>query len=338
MPVSAQRYHTTHSSLSDRWGHAATYIKSTQSIFVHGGKTDPQGEYSYASAPNTGETLVLDLTGDFSTGEEAWNVIEGGPTVAWHTLDALSSEVVLFGGDGGSVLPVQTRNDSTYLFTTSQNASWHPETIPQPIRKVFSASSASQDAVYITGGEKNDGSGLGYAEAWKVTMDSATARYDSLPDLPTDLVGHQSVLSLNGTIILIGGLIPSASKFLSMTTLYTLDTTSPSAKWQTISLPSSNTPSSRRAHTATLVTSNGKERIYLLGGISGSLQGGQVMDDLWVLDLATGEWEEVSSASGTRKRAEGPEGRYDHVAVAVGDQLLVLGGKLFVAHYHGSTY
>lgn len=59
------------------------------------------------------------------------------------------------------------------------------------------------------------------------------------------------------------------------------------------------------------------------------------MEDLWVLDLATGEWDEVSPAAGKSKRAEGPEGRYDHVAVAVGDQLLVLGGKSFAAPFHG---
>lgn len=299
------------------WGHAATYLPSSNSLLIHGGKTDPTDAYSYSSAPNTGDTLVLDLFKDFTTGNEEWDVIAEGPTVAWHTLDALDESVLLSGGDGGASLPVQTRNDSTYTFTANK---WSPGLTEQPIRKIFSASSASPDAVYITGGEKADGSGLGYAEAWRVT---AGATFEPLPDLPTDLVGHGSVLLRNGTLLLIGGLVPSASRFMEMTTLYTLDTTTLSAIWRTITLGSRNTPPTRRGHTATLGTANGKERIYVLGGVAGSLQGGQVMGDMWVLDLDTGEWEEVSSS---RKRAEQPEGRYDHSAVAVGDQLLVFGG------------
>lgn len=302
-----------------RWGHAAAYIPSSNSFLLHGGKTDPTNAYSYSSAPNTGATLVLDLSKDFSSGKEEWNVIADGPKVAWGTMEALDESVVLFGGDGAGV-PVQTRNDSAYVLSGD---TWLSGTGNQPIRKVFAASSASKGTAYITGGEKNDGSGFGYKEAWRVT-DSGT--YDTLPDLPTDLVGHQSIILSNGTLVLLGGLVPSASRFISMNTLYTLDTTSPAAEWRIITLPTPETPLARRGHTATLVTTGGKDRIFLLGGIAGSLQGGQVMNDLWVLDVASGGWEQVVSPLTRKKRAEQPVRRYDHVSLAIGDQLLVFGG------------
>lgn len=265
---------------------------------------------------------------------------DDGPAVAWHTLDFLSgsgSGILMTGGDGGSDLAIQTRNDSTWLINAetsfTSNVSYQQQTaITQPIRKVFSASSRSVEGntVFITGGEKNDGSGLGYREGWAVTSSNGVT-YTALPDLPTDLVHHQSVMLSNGTLVLLGGLIPSASSFFSMSTVYALDTTKTTSIWQTIGLPTTtkNVPVTRRGHTASLVTdSNGNESIFLFGGISGSLQGGQVLDDIWRLNVATSSWEEVMSNVSTRKRGVGedPGARFDHVAVAVDQHLLVFGG------------
>jgi hypothetical protein len=335
-------FDSPHSRLVRRWGHRAAFIDSSQTLIIHGGKSDPTSSYSYTSAPNTGETLYLDLSQDTSSTEPKWTVIrDDGPTVAWHTLDFLESGsrggLLVTGGDGGSELAIQTRNDSTWLITPNpdytSNISYHQQTnLVQPIRKVFSASSRSGDGdtVFITGGEKNDGSGLGYKEVWAV-MDSDGLEYTALPDLPTDLVHHQSVMLGNGTLVLIGGLIPSGSAFLSLSTLYTLDTTKPSSSWKIINFPATSpkVPTTRRGHTATLVKdSKGKETIFLIGGISGSLQGGYVLDEMWRLDVETGVWDEVQATGSARKRGEGesPSGRFDHVAVAVGQQLLVFGG------------
>ena len=325
-----------------RWGHRAAYIESSQTLIVHGGKSDPTSSYSYTSAPNTGETLSLDLSTNSSTVSVAWKVIrKDGPTVAWHTLDFLDGgsegELLVTGGEGGSALALQTRNDSTWIISPNPSftgtVSYQQETnVVQPIRKVFSGSSRSVDGktVFITGGEKNDGSGLGYKEAWAVASSNGVT-YTSLPDLPTDLVHHQSVMLANGTLILIGGLIPSASSFLSLSSLYTLDTTKAASGWNAMSLrTSTDFPTSRRGHTATLVTdSDGNDFIYVVGGISGSLQGGSVLDDIWRLDVAKSSWEEVSSIASQRKRAGGddPSARFDHIAVAIDQQLLVFGGR-----------
>lgn len=323
-----------------RWGHRAAYIESSQTLIIHGGKSDPTSSYSYTSAPNTGETLSLELSKDGSVANVDWTVIRSdGPTVAWHTLDFLDDgsggELLMTGGDGGSSLALQTRNDSTWLVNASSsftdNVSYQQQTnVIQPIRKVFSASSRSVDGktVYITGGEKNDGSGLGYREAWAVTATNGVA-FTALPDPPTDLVHHQSVILANGTLVLIGGLIPSDSAFLSLSIVYTLDTTKETSAWNTVDLQTGKVPATRRGHTATLVTdSKGNEIIYLVGGISGSLQGGQVLADIWRLDIAKGSWEEVVLTASTRKRAEGddPNVRFDHIAVAIDQQLLVFGG------------
>jgi len=331
-------------------------------------------QYTYSSAPNTGETLVLDCSNAWKTqeAENKWKVIGDGkgPEVAWHTMDSLGDEVLLFGGDGGIDLPIQTRNDSTWFINLNNNSkspsssnsvvpnvSYEQQTTTsQPIRKIYSASSASSDhqTVFLTGGEKADGSRLGYNEAWSITSTMSSQRsvtYTPLSPLPSDLVHHQSILLANGTLILLGGYIPSASSFLPLNTMYVLDTrNAATASWRTVVLPSSSsTPKSRRGHTASVITAkDGTERFLLIGGMTSA----DVLDDIWLLDPSKGEWKRVDGGldevdASERRRAErkggrkrdsqgalgkrdemgGPGGRYDHIAQVIDGQVVIFGGK-----------
>ncbi|KAJ9117614.1 hypothetical protein QFC22_004464 [Naganishia vaughanmartiniae] len=329
--------------------------------------------YSYSSAPNTGETVVLDCSNTWTTTDanEKWIVVGdgGGPEVAWHTMDLLGERVLVFGGDGGVTMPIQTRNDSTWLINlasstpiTSANSSTmsygQQTTSDQPIRKIYSATSASPDhqTIYPTGGEKADGSGLGYKETWSVTISSQQiVTYKELPPLPTDLVHHQSILLSNGTLLLLGGYIPSTSSFLPMSEAYMLDTSdTQDALWRTVAFHTSSQPAARRGHTASLIAAqDGTEQILLIGGTSSSNPSasasgqGEVLEDIWILDPARGEWREISGNEqvntgkrqegpgkretrdvlGKRGEVAGPGARYDHIAQVIGGQIVVFGGK-----------
>lgn len=293
--------------------------------------------------------------------------------MAWHTMDSFDDgNVLVFGGDGGVEMPIQTRNDSTWLISltkatatslatpVSSNVAYTQQsTSNQPIRKIYAASSAFKDhqTIYLTGGQKADGSGLGYSEAWLVTLSSQQmATYTPLPSLPTDLVHHQSILLSNGTLILLGGYIPSTSSFLPLNQAYVMDTsnTATTTPWRTMVFSSSSSsPVARRGHTATLITAeDGTEQIVLIGGVASpspsSPDERDVLDDVWILDPARGEWQQISNGQSVsvrnieedpkeadvKRRVErdvsgGPGGRYDHTAQVVGGQVVVFGGKHF---------
>ncbi|KAJ9092931.1 hypothetical protein QFC21_006643 [Naganishia friedmannii] len=223
---------------------------------------------------------------------------------------------------------------------------------------MYSASSSTSDhqAIYLTGGEKADGSGLGYAEVWSITISpQQDAIYTAFPPLPTDLLHHQSVLLSNGTLLLLGGYIPSTSQFLSMDKAYVLDTNHiGTASWRTAGSLGPSAPRARRGHTASLIiTEDGTEKIILIGGTSSlnpsaSESGeGKVLDDIWILDPARGAWQEIINdqsvrirnieedlsegkglwrGKGKRAVSGGPGGRYDHIAQVIGGQVVVFGG------------
>ncbi|KAJ9104935.1 hypothetical protein QFC19_003730 [Naganishia cerealis] len=333
-------------AIDARWGHRSAYLSDSQTLLVHGGKIDPDGAYTYSSAPNTGETVMLDCSSAWETAAASSQWYEGtghqqGPEVTWHTMDVVQGQVVLFGGDGGANMPIQTRNDSTWLLSagsigmaTTSVSYKQQSTGSQPIRKNHAASSSSVDGktVYLTGGEKADGSGLGYAEAWAVTLnhidtigtssnnnETDTITFAPLPSLPTDLIHHQSISLSNGTILLLGGYIPSTSSFLPFDTVYALDPGRGST-WRRAGLTADGKePTARRGHTATrVVTTDGSERIVLIGGVgsvnpAAAADQEDVLDDVWMLDPAQGKWQQVEEgvASGRKRAVQAPEGSAD---------------------------
>ncbi|KAJ9092930.1 hypothetical protein QFC21_006642 [Naganishia friedmannii] len=122
-------------AIDARWGHRSTCLPDSHLLLIHGGKTDPSKQYTYSSAPNTGQTVVLDCSYSWTTEEvdKKWTVLgsdgRGGPEVAWHTMDLLGRRVLVFGGDGGVEMPIQTRNDSTWLIDLISSTSTASSTL-----------------------------------------------------------------------------------------------------------------------------------------------------------------------------------------------------------------
>lgn len=92
---------TLHVGLNNRWGAAFTIVSNT--LYIHGGKTDPSNAYSYTSAPTTNDLFALDLSTSFALDAPPWRLLSGvdlpnspqGPALAWHTLTAYSEDAIL---------------------------------------------------------------------------------------------------------------------------------------------------------------------------------------------------------------------------------------------------
>ncbi|WVQ65840.1 uncharacterized protein L199_004018 [Kwoniella botswanensis] len=320
-------------NVTPRWGHAAAYIPSPPTLIIQGGKTDPSSSYTYSSSPNTGETLILPLTSSFSTSSAPFTSLNlpSAPTSAWHTLTPLSSEgegiwkLLSFGGDGGTAEAVQTGSNSAWIMDVKTdgpevNYTRQESGNGQPMRRIYhSTSSTSEDGqVYITGGLKDDGSGVTFSDVY--SFDSSTSSFSPLPSLPIRLYHHSSILLPNGTLLALGGAYTSPSTggatLQPYSRIYTLDTTSSSASWTERQIPGPM-PEGRRG--ASLVMNEDGSKVFLFGGANAGL--GDVYGDSWEFNLADGTWKEVTTAG------QGPKARYDHTAVAIGgNQIAVFGG------------
>ncbi|KAH7886407.1 hypothetical protein F5I97DRAFT_1880096 [Phlebopus sp. FC_14] len=73
---------------TSRWGQAAAVLEDT--LYVHGGMTDPYNTYSYTSAPEISDILSLNLSVSFSSASPPWQLLsaDSSPALAWHTLSA----------------------------------------------------------------------------------------------------------------------------------------------------------------------------------------------------------------------------------------------------------
>lgn len=319
-------------TFGSRWGQAAAYIPSPPSVLISGGKTDSSAAYTYTSALNSGDVVVLPLTDSFPLASAPFALVDiAGPSYAWHTLAPLQQtdgnwSVLSFGGDGGSSEAMQTVSDSTWLMTASSNMSAIQATQQaegwgsQPMRRIHHsiASPSAGGQVFITGGEKDDGSGSVFSEAY--CFDGTTSTFSALPSLPQGLFHHVSALLQNGTLVVLGGVYTSSETSnpttLPLTTVYTMDTSINPMGWTTTTL-GGIAPSGRRGAGAALVDDGSK--LLIFGGASSDLS--TAYDDIWTLDLGTLGWTE-EQGSGTA-----PSGRYDHSVLGIGSQqVLVLGG------------
>ena len=159
------------------------------------------------------------------------------------------------------------------------------------------ASPIAGGQVFITGGEKDDGSGSVFAEVY--CFDVTTSTFAALPSLPQALFHHVSALLPNGTLVVLGGAYSSSETSnpttLPFTTVYTMDTSATSTGWTTSTI-GGTTPSGRRGAGATLIDDGSK--LLLFGGASSDLT--TVYGDMWTLDLGNLGWTE-EQASGTGK-------------------------------------
>ncbi|WRT67837.1 uncharacterized protein IL334_004811 [Kwoniella shivajii] len=318
------------STVISRWGHAAAYIPSPPTLVIQGGKTDPSSLYTYSSSPNTGETLLLPLDSGFASSYAPITSLEtpSAPTSAWHTLSALSSsdgswQLLYFGGDGGTSEPVQTGYDSSWISSINPSgptASFTRQASGngQPMRRIYHSDSSANGKVYISGGMKDDGSGATFSEVY--IYDSSTTTFSSLPSLPIGLYHHSSMLLPNGTLLALGGAYTSpvtgGAALQSYSTIYSLDTSSSSPTWTAIHT-SGNVPEGRRG--ASVVLNDDGNKAFLFGGADAAL--GEVYGDGWEFDLGNCAWKQVTTSDSS------PGARYDHIAVGVGgNQVVIFGG------------
>ncbi|KAJ3533256.1 hypothetical protein NM688_g7307 [Phlebia brevispora] len=311
---------------TSRWGQAVALVEDT--LFIHGGHTDPYNSYSYTSAPVNNDLFSLSLSSAFSLSSPPWSNISGcsgcsaaqGPTVAWHTLTPFNtSSLLLFGGDAGpnSPPPVPDNPDSAVLLSnvssstpvwTSEAQSWANE----PIRRIYHTASSAGGKVYMVGGQKDDGSGIAFSDHY--VFDPAIPSFSSLPsaNAPPDITGHQAIVTSDGRLLVFGGYSPSQKTLIPFTTGWSLDTTQASLSWTSVSISSSTVPSSRRGFAATLVDGG---KVVIHGGADADMQ--TTYDDGWVLDTSQSpmSWSSVSVLAQL-----GP--RRDHSAVGLGSLVL----------------
>jgi len=329
--------------LMNRWGQAVAYIPSPPAIILHGGKSDTSNAFSYTSAPNSPEMNYISLTSSFAASSPPIVTLKSpdSPAYAWHTITPISNtdgkwSFLSFGGDAGPGEPTQTQSDSAWYMTLdpiSQTADWQRQASGwgnQPSRRIYHSAVGGGGKVYITGGLRNDGSGIGFAETY--TFDSASGFTQSSP-LPRAVYHHGSVLLPNGTLVVLGGVsinmasgVPAAQP---LSTISILDTTAMGGIWTEHAI-SGISPSPRRGM-ATVLSNDGKE-IFVNGGASTTFD--EIYSDTWVLNLETLSWRQAGQTGVAGRRTVArqmvgdPGGRYDHSAVLGPDgQVVILGGK-----------
>ncbi|CAO1613767.1 unnamed protein product [Sympodiomycopsis kandeliae] len=339
--VSAQ---TTNPAAS-RWGQSSSLLSSL--FVVHGGKTEGTtgGGYTYTSGPNSADLLALDLSNNFAVGSGSsppWQVISPGvatdstasannatsPAVCFGTLAPISSTaLILFGGDGAPVVPVQTRNDSLYsveLSSSSNNtytATWTKadSSWSEPMRRTYASSESNSDGdFWLIGGEKADGSGASFDEAWTVSTSGSSHAFSPLQPPTGSIVGQTSTLLSDGTLLLLGGQ-DTNGQLHSFDSVVTYDTKK--GHWQTVNVTTSGSgipPVPRRGHVAVSLPS---QRIFMHGGSSDTSMT-TALGDAWILDWSSNppRWSQIDMDAG------GPTARFGHSAVAYGRKVVMAFG------------
>jgi hypothetical protein len=243
--------------------------------------------------------LALDLGFPFSVSAPPFRQINAdGPSYAWHCLAPLGDDrpLVVFGGDGGPSLPVQTNADSTWLLgvdysngrveslsSTHESGAW----ASQPVRRIYHSCASSGSKVLITGGLKNDGSQIAYSDVYAFSGTS----FKAMPSLPRPTYHHITLLLPNGTLVVFGGLstVDSETDLQSLEAIWTLDTGSSEAQWQSVAV-AGRAPEPRRGAAASLDRA-GSAAVMIGGALRGL---NDALAETWRLELGdTPKWTEV---------------------------------------------
>lgn len=315
--------------IRNRWAQAVAQLDST--LYVHGGLSDPFNSYSYSSAPEISDLLVLDLSMSFNSSSPPWQLFSSNssPFLAWHTLSAFNpTELLLFGGQPGpnSLTVLTGLNDSSGLLSTSNKSGPSFLMEPQnwanePMRRIRHSSSYTSGKVWLIGGEKADGSGNAFSDHYSFSPSGTEfVLLPSSSSAPPDIYGHASLVLPDGRLLVLGGYCASCSSPVPMDTVWSLNTTQSPPVWEKLSISNESLPTPRRDFAA-VVLSNGQVLIH--GGGDAQLQ--TTYSDGWILD--TGQNPMVwNSAAALAQLGQ----RKDHFAVQAGGYVLFCFGEL---HY-----
>jgi hypothetical protein len=236
----------------------------------------------------------------------------------------------VFGGDAGPSLPISTNADSAWLLTspspdkpgsspTLSTVTWTNETLGwanEPIRRVYHSASGVYGNVWIIGGSKDDGSNIAFNETWYFDPGSVSSFPSFSLVTPSgggelyDILGHASILLVNGTLVVFGGWSPSRNELLPFSSIWMIDTKTPRAGWTVVTL-SGSAPQPRRNFASALLGGN---KIIIHGGADAALE--LVFSDGWILDLNSMTWGEAPPM------AAGLGQRFGHFAVGLGSQAM----------------
>ncbi|GAA95739.1 hypothetical protein E5Q_02396 [Mixia osmundae IAM 14324] len=347
-----------------RWGQATTLIGSY--LLVYGGRSG-SGSAGLTGGKNTADLLALDLSDTFDLSNAPWQVYT--PSDSTNTWDDLSyaslanlpssGNALLFGGDdAAAALP--TGNDSSRIisFSAPTALSQGASDISiasfadglQPSRRIRPATTTlqheQQDIVYLYGGLRDDGSGIGFAELWSMTATSSpfATTWNSLSTAastvwPPILSGHTLTAIMLGnspTLVLLGGQIstsygaPSGLQTLAQVWLFNVGL----ATWSSLNTTSTS-PTARQGHVALAVPSS------IATNIAGASQGSSIWIHGGTNLVSTTAYadsalltfsSDSTSASWTiprqsKKRASmTPSARFYHSAALVDTQVIVAFG------------
>ncbi len=154
-------------------------------------------------------------------------------------------------------------------------------------REWHTSESNGQGIVWITGGERADGSGIVLDQQWTIDTTDSSPSFQLVPSSPPgSLVGSTSTMLSDGTLLLLGGM-DASGQLQSMQNLYAFS--SKSATWsQTATQTASSSaqvarqnafPAPRRDHIAVSLPD---QRVFIQGGASADLS--TVYSDAWILD------------------------------------------------------
>ncbi|KAH7925830.1 hypothetical protein BV22DRAFT_1194857 [Leucogyrophana mollusca] len=311
-------------SPAPRWGQAAALLEDT--LYAHGGLTDPYNTYSYSSAPPTAEIFLLDLSASFNPISPPWQLLSNSTTTAsspalgWHSLSAFNtSTLLLFGGQPGpnSQTVLTTLNDSASLLSafdrTDPSFLMEPQNwAGEPMRRMRHSASSTGGKIWVIGGEKADGSGSAFSDHY--VFDPFVLDFMRLPtaNAPPDIYGHTSLVLPDGRLIVFGGFCASSVELVPLSRIWSLDTTQETLSWDLLPVSSASLPNPRRDFAAVVLV-NGE--ILIQGGGDGQLE--NTYSDGWVLDTSQNPmvWQAVEALEQI-----GP--RKDHFAIQVGGQVL----------------
>ena len=182
----------------------------------------------------------------------------------------------------------------------------------EPSRRVFHSASSSGGKVFITGGQKADGSQTALSQ--HEVFDYTGPTFTPLPTAngPPDLYGHTSLVLRNGSLLVFGGYSQSQGTLLPFSTIWILDTWADTFAWSTVRVDSTTLPTGRRGFAAVVLSD---DRILIHGGSDADLQ--TTYSDGWILDTTKDPmvWTQVDSLS-----ALGP--RRDQMVVAIGSVVI----------------
>lgn len=313
--------------IRNRWAQAVALLEST--LYVHGGLSDPFNSYSYSSAPETSDLLVLDLSTSFNSSSPPWQLFStnSSPALAWHTLSAFNpNELFIFGGQPNlnSLIVLTTLNDSSGLLLTTDESSPSFFMKPQnwanePMRRIRHSSSYTSGKVWIIGGEKADGSGNAFSEHYSFTPSGPEfVQLPSSSSAPPDIYGHASLVLPDGRLLVIGGYCASCSELVPMDTVWSLNTTQNPPIWEKLSISDISLPSPRRDFAAVVLSSG---QVLIHGGGDAQLQ--VTYSDGWILDTDQNPmvWNSVAALAQLGQRK-------DHFAVQAGGHVLFCFGEL----------